>query len=36
MGTAIMAAGRPPPSDDGPRGGKGRLVPQEAARAARS
>src|SRR6478672_5374928 len=24
MGTAIMAAGRPPPNNDGPRGGKGR------------
>src|SRR5450755_412399 len=37
MGTAIMAAGKPPPSnDDGPRGGKGRLVPQQIARTARS
>jgi hypothetical protein len=36
MGTAIMAAGKPPPNNDGPRGGKGRPVPQEIARAARS
>ena len=35
MGTAIMAAGKPPHGDDGPRGGKGRLVPQEIARATR-
>src|SRR5512144_2210795 len=35
MGTAIMAAGKPPPSSDGPRGGKGHLVPQEIARATR-
>src|SRR3954453_13670390 len=36
MGTAIMAAGKPPPNNDGPPGDKGRLVPQEIARAARS
>jgi hypothetical protein len=36
MGTAIMAAGQPPRDDRGPRGGNGRLVPQEIARAARS
>jgi hypothetical protein len=33
MGTAIMAAGKPP---DGPRGGKGRLAPQQIAAATRS
>ena len=36
MGSAIMAAGKPPPDNGGPRGGKGRLVPQQIARAARS
>src|SRR6476620_10651657 len=33
MGTAIMAAGQPPPINDGPRGGKGHLAPQEIAHA---
>ena len=36
MGTAIMAAGQPPANHRGPRGGKGHLLPQEIARAARS
>jgi hypothetical protein len=36
IGTAIMAAGQPPRDDRGPRGGKGRLVPQEIARVVRS
>lgn len=36
MGTAIMAAGRPPPTINGPPGGKGRLVPQQIAPLARS
>ena len=36
MGTAIMAAGKPPPGNDGPRGGNGQLAPQRIARAARS
>jgi hypothetical protein len=35
MGTAIMDASKPPPDNDGPRGGKPRLVPQQIARAAR-
>jgi len=36
MGTAIMAAGKPPPDAGGPRGGKRQLAPQELARTARS
>lgn len=36
MGTAIMAAGKPPPGNDGPGGGKGLLLPQQVARATRS
>jgi hypothetical protein len=36
MGTAIMAAGKPPTDGGGPPGGKRQLVAQELARTARS
>ncbi len=36
MGTAIMAAGKPPAKGGGPGGGQRQLVPQELARTARS